>query len=373
MLRAQMQALQNAQVQQALDAKQTKGALDSMGKLLQQLVARDDSRGRSRSRRDDSVRSDRRQPSPDLPNINLPLPTTEKPHAQSRDTPVSGYSQSSRYSKKLSDPSPLDKGQDPTFESWRFQIKNKLRANADHFPTEADRIAFVFGCTKGDAQKHLLPRIEEEAPNRFTVAEELIQLLATVYVNPNKVRDGRYQYNKLFMTTNQSFAEFQTTFLHLAGEGQIHESNLRMDLYDKLSTDLQKGMASHLVDLDTYDKLAARCLSLDTELRRINARVDRQKRLAEGKSRTDTTASKTFTPASTSAPFKSTPFVPRVSASPEPTRQATPGLTSSSVTCYNCKKPGHFSRDCPEPRRADLKEIKEDEDEGTLESGKDYA
>jgi hypothetical protein len=197
--------------------------------------------------------------------------------------------------------------------------------------------------------------------------------LATVYVNLNKVRDGRYQYNKLFITTNQSFAEFQTTFLHLAGEGQIYESNLRMDLYDKLSTDLQKGMASHLVDLNTYNKLAACCLSLDTELQRINARVDRQKRLAEGKSRTDTTTSKTFTPASTSAPFKSTSFVPRVSASPEPTRQATPGLTSSSVTCYNCKKPGHFSCDCPEPRRADLKEIKENKDKGTPESGKDYA
>jgi hypothetical protein len=117
MLRAQIQALQNAQVQQALDAKQTKGALDSIGKLLQQLVARDDSRERSRSRRNDLVRSDRRQPSPDLLNIDLPLLTTEKPHAQSQDTPVSGYSQSSCYSKKLSDLSSLNKEQDLTFES----------------------------------------------------------------------------------------------------------------------------------------------------------------------------------------------------------------------------------------------------------------
>jgi hypothetical protein len=122
------------------------------------------------------------------------------------------------------------------------------------------------------------------------------------------------------MTTNQSFAEFQTTFLYLAGKGQIYESNLRIDLYNKLFTDLQKGMASHLVDLDTYDKLAARCLSLNTELRRINARVDRQKRLAEGKSCTDTTAPKTFTPSNTSAPFKSILFVLRVSAFPELTR-----------------------------------------------------
>jgi hypothetical protein len=92
-----------------------------------------------------------------------------------------------------------------------------------------------------------------------------------------------------------------------------------MNLYNKLSTNLQKGIASHLVDLDTYNKLAAYCLSLDTELWRINICVNRQKRLAKEKSYTDTTASKTFTPASTSAFFKSTLFVLCVSASLKPT------------------------------------------------------
>jgi hypothetical protein len=78
-------------------------------------------------------------------------------------------------------------------------------------------------------------------------------------------------------------------------------------------------MASYLVDLDTYDKLAACCLSLDTELRRINVCVNRQKRLVKGKSYTNTIAFKTFTLASTSALFKSTLFVLCVSASPKPT------------------------------------------------------
>jgi hypothetical protein len=83
--------------------------------------------------------------------------------------------------------------------------------------------------------------------------------------------------------------------------------------------------------------------------------------------------SKTFILASTSALFKSTLFVLCVFASPKPTRQATSDLTSLSVTCYNCKKPGYFSCDCPKPRHADLKKIKEDKDKEALKSGKDYA
>jgi hypothetical protein len=45
------------------------------------------------------------------------------------------------------------------------------------------------------------------------------------------------------------------------------------------------------------------------------------------------------------------------------------------VTCYNYKKPGYFSCDCPELRHADLKEIEEDKDKDkrALESGKDHA
>src|SRR6266487_7205207 len=79
------------------------------------------------------------------------------------------------------------------------------------------------------------------------------------------------------MKSNQSFAEFQTIFLHLAGEGEIPADSLRLDLYDKLTTQLQERLAAILVDLDTYKKLTDHCMSLDTELKRINACVDRQK------------------------------------------------------------------------------------------------
>jgi hypothetical protein len=80
------------------------------------------------------------------------------------------------------------------------------------------------------------------------------------------------------MKASESFADFQTTFLHLAREGQIHSDNLRLDLYDRLTTQLQECLTAKLEDLDSYQKLANRCISLDTELKRITTRADRQKR-----------------------------------------------------------------------------------------------
>jgi hypothetical protein len=74
-------------------------------------------------------------------------------------------------------------------------------------------------------------------------------------------------------------------------------------------------MAFYLIDLDTYNKLAACCLSLNTKLWRINTYVNRQKRLIKEKSYTDIITSKTFTLTSISAFFKSTLFVLCVSAS----------------------------------------------------------
>jgi hypothetical protein len=107
----------------------------------------------------------------------------------------------------------------------------------------------------------------------------MIRHLAAIYINLNKVRDAQYDYNRLMMKPNQPFTEFQTQFLHLAGEGQVPLENYRLDLYDKLTIRLQEKIAVTLDDLPTYNRLAARCLSLDSKLKRIEARPNRQKQL----------------------------------------------------------------------------------------------
>ena len=66
----------------------------------------------------------------------------------------------------------------------------------------------------------------------------MVTYLASIYVNPNAVRDARHEYNTLAMKSSQSFSEFQTQFLYLAGQAEILRVSLRMDLYDRVTTAL---------------------------------------------------------------------------------------------------------------------------------------
>ena len=165
----------------------------------------------------------------------------------------------------------IQDGTDPTFESWKLQMQGKFRVNADHFEDEEARMLYLFNRTTGNANKHLQPRYNK-SPVRFTCVQEMFEHLEAIYVNPNKVRDAQFDYNRLTMKTTQTFVEFQTQFLHLAGEAQIPAESLRLDLYDRLTTQLQEELAAQLRTLDTFAKLSASCLSLDTELQRISAR-----------------------------------------------------------------------------------------------------
>jgi hypothetical protein len=195
---------------------------------------------------------------------------------------------------------------------------------------------------------------------------EILKLLASIFVNPNLVQDARHDYNRLIITAGQSFAEFQMEFLHLAGQAQIPAKDLRLNLYDKLTTQLQRGIAPNLRSLDTYAKLTASCQSLDTELKRITARESQQRRQRSMATATPLAPTAFTGPRVTSA-MPTGPrldsITPRASKAPDnfrinQSRQATP-QEPTTVTCYNYHKPGHITPSYPEPRRGDLKEIEE--------------
>ena len=64
--------------------------------------------------------------------------------------------------------------------------KNKLKVNADYYPTEAMKIAYVEGRTGDKAARHLAPRMKEGSVGEYENVNEVFKHLETVFNDPNK-------------------------------------------------------------------------------------------------------------------------------------------------------------------------------------------
>src|SRR5579871_1005151 len=180
-------------------------------------------------------------------------------------------------SKSIPDPPALEDGVEPTFDNWKILITGKLRVNADHFADEAARMTYVFDRTKGDAQKHLNPRYRPDSVKPFYTADEMIQHLSDIYEDPFRVQNACREYRRLTMKSTETFSEFYTRFLHLAGEGQIPDKDLRPDLYEKITLELQRAIAPTEGSLIKLQDLQKALLRLDQNLRQIHNRSERAK------------------------------------------------------------------------------------------------
>jgi hypothetical protein len=127
-------------------------------------------------------------------------------------------------SPKHPDPTPLKDNTDPKYEHWKLEMEGKFKRNADHFPTEDDKKIYVYGQTEGEAKEHLTPRYIDES---FDTAKDMIDYLATIYVDRYKVQNAPHEYRRLVMKANQPFPEFYTKFSQLAGVARIPELSLR--------------------------------------------------------------------------------------------------------------------------------------------------
>src|ERR1700730_16773309 len=131
------------------------------------------------------------------------------------------------------------------------------------------RIAYVFSRTSSNAQKHLNPRMGEGATDPFQTPTSMVIYLSEIYKDPFCVQNVCREYQRLTMKSYKAFTDFYTQFLHLAGKGRIPEEDLRPDLYNKLSIELQRAIAPTEASLVILQDLHRALLCLDQNLQQI--------------------------------------------------------------------------------------------------------
>ena len=268
------------------------------------------------------------------------------------NTRASTLAPQERRTPKLPDPKELNKrNEEPLFDQWRAQIEGKFQSNSDHFPTEQDRVNYVYNRTLGDALRYLTPRIRANATDRWATATEMIDYLAIWFTDPNKQLNSQLAFQKLQMGRSDSFEAFHAKFMELASEAETPQASYFSSLLGKVSAQLRNDIKAVLPDLGLdHQRLAARLLLVDQQNRSIRT----AKEIAPGPL---TGVSEMRKSQAGTAPF-------RPQRTPEPTRQTTPRpktpedshLKSLALAgkCFNCERPRHISWDCPEPRKSGL-------------------
>jgi hypothetical protein len=262
-------------------------------------------------------------------------------------TPASqAFHAGTRYTPKMPDPPALSDGKSPTFDAWVLLMKQKLRANADHFPDSRSEVEYIFSRCEGEAASHLVVPMQD--PRRFEVIEDIIEYLTQIYKNPNQRLIAAKDLRDLKMKVNDDFRTFASEYRRMATEARLPEDQWVADFYHKLLDSLQSVMiglyASHQGSFTQFVNAAGVYAIQHKHIQENRAARERarQPRGADSKSG----AAKP--PANQNSKNQSTSTNTHTS----PNRHA-------DVTCFSCNEKGHISRNCPNKKKEQVKAVAE--------------
>ena len=167
---------------------------------------------------------------------------------------------------------PAFNGTNLDVDDWIGKMRRKLSTNADWWNTDELRITYVDNLTENPAAKHLAARLRDNAPNRFTTAEEMFAVLQTAYGDTDKEHTARVKFQELRMTSD--FSSFWAEFQVLASELKSHESTLIIEMQQKLTPALSRALAAlpKPTNLQVY---AEQCQNAYRNLQDLDKRVNK--------------------------------------------------------------------------------------------------
>ena len=100
-----------------------------------------------------------------------------------------------------------------TFDTWKRAVRNKLRSNADHYPTEEAKLGYVLSRVGQPASDVLEPYLDDEAAVPLATYTQVFETLERVYGVPNE----EYMYLKR-LAQNNDFSAFAAEGYRLSVE-----------------------------------------------------------------------------------------------------------------------------------------------------------
>jgi len=239
-------------------------------------------------------------------------------------------------SVKLPDPPIFIETGDPTWETWNTKIADKLDANADHYPTEKIRIAYVVSRLEDDADQQTYAKRRVDASSLYQSLSELLKHLEGIYEDQDLIRKCRREYVAL-KQLNKPFSSFYSEFTRISSFLNYDDVTLMDDIQNKINNRLQDALSVCFIEFSSLDKLKTFLQGVNNK-QRANYQLRDEQRTVKPVAASE----KRFVPSSTSASTSATSYVrPATFSTPEPER------SRMSITCFNCKVSGHLSKDCP--------------------------
>lgn len=314
-----------------------------------------------------------------VPSMEDPTPAAPTPIRRPSPTPSQEQSRVQK-SSKIPDPPVFKDGLTLTFDTWKRAVRNKLRSNADHYPTEEAKLGYVLSRVEQPASDILEPYLDDDAAVSLTTHTQVFEALERVYGVPNK----EYLYQGQFEHLEQGsldFNAFVAEFYRLSAPLRRDENSLLNSFRRKLSPTMQRHTIGR--QNESLDGLIEFCRRVDDDLKLQQQQPRRNAAHApfsRSSTRTVTPSHPVSPPASTgpTSARKTTTVVP-AGATLDPNafvRSSTPRTNTTAAEreqlktqgrCFQCKQPGHMAGECPQ-RNPHVNVVDEQEQEAQSEN-----
>ena len=161
-------------------------------------------------------------------------------------------------SGKMPHPDPLMDGVSPFINDWLETMRTKLSVNADWYPIEQERMAYVFDQCGTEAKPYIRVRRNPKHAIAYITAEEMFNTLEKTFSRPKEDREQEAsdEYYRLYQGS-RPFIQFWADFLWLATELELEEQQILKDLRCKISTTLKNHLITH--NFRTVQEIANKC------------------------------------------------------------------------------------------------------------------